>query len=70
MPIYEFICGKCSHAYEALVPRPGAKADCPECGSKRVKQQISAPGGFSVSGSGDTCPASGGPMPEHCGTGG
>ena len=33
MPIYEYICGKCDHEFEALVPRPDAKAACPECGA-------------------------------------
>jgi putative FmdB family regulatory protein len=69
MPIYEFICSKCEHEFEALVPRPGAKAPCPECGGKRVKQKISAPGGFSVSGSSGSC-AAGKQMSEQCGQSG
>ncbi len=52
MPIYEFICSKCQHRFEALVPRPGAKAPCPECGGKKVKQAISRPGGFNMQGGG------------------
>ena len=71
MPIYEYICEKCNFAFEALVPRPSAKAPCPECGSKKVSKQISVPGGFSISGaSGESCPASGGPRPEQCNAGG
>ncbi|MHC4470794.1 MAG: FmdB family zinc ribbon protein [Planctomycetota bacterium] len=71
MPIYEFVCSRCEHFFEALVPRPGAKADCPECGSRRVTQAISRPGGFAVSGSSpSSCPVSGGPAPESCDPGG
>ena len=67
MPIYEFTCVKCAHEFEALVPRPGAKAPCPECGGKQVKKSISRPGGFAMSGGGDTsCPANGGPRPAAC----
>ena len=70
MPIYEYICNECDHPFEALVPRPSAKAPCPECGSKKVSKQISVPGGFSIRGGGSTCPASGGPRPEQCAPGG
>ena len=72
MPIYEFSCSKCDHQFEALVPRPGAKAPCPECGGKKVKQAISRPGGFNMKGSaaaGGTCPETGAPMPESCQSG-
>ena len=71
MPIYEFVCQKCEHFFEALEPRPGAKSACPGCGSGRVKQAISRPGGFSMKGGGQmSCPASGGPAPESCQPGG
>lgn len=71
MPIYEFACVKCGNEFEALVPRPGAKSPCPECGGKRVKQKISAPAGFSIKGSAPAvCPSTGGPAPEQCGQGG
>jgi putative FmdB family regulatory protein len=71
MPIYEFTCVKCGHFFEALVPRVGAKAPCPECGGKRVKQAISRPGAVSVKSgpSGGTCPATGGPKAPECGAG-
>jgi len=71
MPIYEFVCSECERFFEALVPRPGAKSPCPDCGSRRVKQAISRPGGFAVKGDSPTaCPVSGGPMPETCQPGG
>ena len=71
MPIYEFICSNCEHQFEALVPRPGAKAPCPECGGKKVKQAISRPGGFNMKGSAaaDVCPSTGAPKPEACQSG-
>ncbi len=57
MPIYEFTCSECGHAFEAIVPRPGAKAPCPECGSKKVKQGFSAPAAFSGRDSGESAPS-------------
>lgn len=41
MPIFDFICSKCGHEFEALVmgsEQPG----CPECGGKKLKKQPSA----------------------------
>jgi putative FmdB family regulatory protein len=61
MPIYEFTCRACGHDFETLVPRPGAKAPCPSCGSTKVAQRISRPGGFSMKGSAAaSCPMTGG----------
>ena len=66
MPIYEFVCQSCEHFYEALVKRPGAKAPCPECGGRKVKQAISRPGGFGVRSSDAACPVSGAARPPAC----
>jgi len=46
MPLYEFVCRKCGHAFEALI-MGGEKAKCPECGSEEVKKQMSS---FAVKG--------------------
>lgn len=67
MPIYEYTCQSCGEEFEALVPRPGAKAPCPECGSKKVSKRMSAPGGFSLGGSSGV--ASCGQKPESCPSG-
>jgi putative FmdB family regulatory protein len=65
MPIYDFTCDACGHAYESLVARIGAKAPCPQCGSERVSRGISCPAAPRVRGSGPesaggACPAAGG----------
>lgn len=40
MPIFEYICEKCSHRFEAIV-LGSERATCPECRSKKLQQQIS-----------------------------
>jgi putative FmdB family regulatory protein len=46
MPIYEYICNKCSEEFEKLVF--GKKAvDCPKCSSKDIKKKMSS---FGMSG--------------------
>jgi putative FmdB family regulatory protein len=67
MPIYEYVCAKCHHEFEALVPRPTAKAPCPECGGKKVTKKMSAPAGFSMGAASDVAPC--GQNPENCGAG-
>lgn len=71
MPIFEFVCQDCGRPFEELV-RSAASANgvtCPECGSTRVKKQISrfatkTPSGFSAgtltSSPASTCSTSGG----------
>lgn len=40
MPIFEYVCEKCAHRFEAIVlGREGAA--CPQCSSKKLEQQIS-----------------------------
>jgi len=41
MPIYEFICDSCKHAFEAIVPNPSATAPCPSCRGEKVTKQFS-----------------------------
>ena len=45
MPIYEYLCNDCSHAFETLV-RNGAKPDCPACKSGSLQRTLSV---FAVS---------------------
>jgi putative FmdB family regulatory protein len=46
MPIYEYRCTDCSHAFEKLVRRWGDATSCPACSSRTVEKQIST---FAVS---------------------
>jgi putative FmdB family regulatory protein len=51
MPIYEYNCAKCNNTF-AILQRVGTtekETECPGCGSKDVKKNISA---FSFSGGG------------------
>ena len=49
MPIYEYVCSKCCHEFEALVfgdDRP----QCPECGGSKLDKLISVPSAHSAAG--------------------
>lgn len=41
MPIFEYICEGCEKKFELLVLSSKAKAQCPDCGSRKVKRQFS-----------------------------
>ena len=41
MPIFEYVCQKCDHHFEAIVLGT-QKAACPKCESKRLDQKISS----------------------------
>ena len=45
MPIFEYVCKECQHAFEALVFGK-QKAECPKCRSKKLEPQLSV---FAVS---------------------
>jgi putative FmdB family regulatory protein len=45
MPIFEYICERCNHEFEALVFGQ-QKAECPKCQSKKLQPQLSV---FAVS---------------------
>jgi len=40
MPIYEYICKNCNHAFEILV-MGGKKPQCPKCDSRKLDKQLS-----------------------------
>ena len=42
MPLYEYACRQCDHAFEALVFGDGP-VTCPKCESPRVDQQLGLP---------------------------
>jgi putative FmdB family regulatory protein len=41
MPIYEYICQACEHAFEKRVASSQARVRCPACESGRVARQFS-----------------------------
>ena len=52
MPIYEYVCGACGNAHEALQKISDAPlTDCPACGATSLKKKVSAPA-FRLAGSG------------------
>ena len=52
MPIYEYLCGACGHAFEAIQKfSDPVLTDCPTCSKPELKKQLSAPG-FQLKGSG------------------
>jgi putative FmdB family regulatory protein len=40
MPIYEYVCKKCDHSFEAIV-QGSSKPECPSCGSRNLEKQLS-----------------------------
>jgi putative FmdB family regulatory protein len=42
MPLYEYTCRDCEHAFETLV-FDGEKAECPQCHGHRLQRQWSVP---------------------------
>ena len=49
MPLYEYICSKCSHHFELIV-QGSTTPECPNCQTRDIQKQLSA---FSVSGGGE-----------------
>ena len=67
MPIYEFVCGKCSHKFETFIQLRDAHKiqQCPKCDEKTAERIMSAASVGSSSSSGSSC------MPEGgCGSSG
>ncbi|MBZ5544535.1 MAG: zinc ribbon domain-containing protein [Acidobacteriia bacterium] len=43
MPIFEYACQKCGKVFEKLIlGKSSVELVCPDCGSKRVEQKLSA----------------------------
>jgi putative FmdB family regulatory protein len=42
MPLYEYACQDCSHAFEALV-YDGEEVECPQCHGLKLEKQWSVP---------------------------
>jgi putative FmdB family regulatory protein len=41
MPIYEYVCGACSHRFDLLVRGPRARVRCPKCKGRKAKKAFS-----------------------------
>lgn len=52
MPFFDYQCGACGHAFEAMQKMSADPlTDCPECGKPELAKQVSA-GGFRLKGDG------------------
>ncbi len=57
MPLYEYQCETCDHAFERLVlSKRDESPDCPECGAKKTKRLMSCASIMSSSGGGSCGP--------------
>jgi putative FmdB family regulatory protein len=63
MPLYEYTCQKCQHAFETLVFGDDEAVECPECHGKKVERLLSLPGRPRVSS------GSAAGLPMSCGEG-
>jgi putative FmdB family regulatory protein len=52
MPIFEYVCRDCQHAFEAIV-QGGRQPTCPSCSSDALDKQLSV---FAVSARADAAP--------------
>ena len=41
MPLYEYVCTKCSKEFEELILKEGEQVSCPACGDKQTKKLLS-----------------------------
>jgi putative FmdB family regulatory protein len=62
MPIFEYVCRKCHHQFEALVYGK-QKAECPKCHATKLESQLSV---FAVSAKGSSPSRTASPGP--CGS--
>jgi putative FmdB family regulatory protein len=68
VPIYEFICRGCDHAFEELVRNRDEAVSCPRCATSKVERKLSA---FAIHGQradGSPVAASSGCSGDHCGS--
>lgn len=77
MPIYEYRCEPCDHAFETLIRGRHDLARCPKCGNVELAKQFSVPAAAQTTGGSrvgslpvcDTAPASFGCGGGRCMTG-
>jgi len=75
MPIYEYRCEPCDHAFETLIRGQGDIAHCPECGGVELAKQFSVPAAPQTGGAASSLPicgpeSGGSPFGGACGMGG
>ncbi len=74
MPMYEYRCEPCDHAFEALVRSSSDVPRCPRCEGSELAKQFSVPAAArAASGQGASLPVCqpvGGPPMGGCGAGG
>jgi putative FmdB family regulatory protein len=66
MPIFEYACQQCGHAFEALV-RASTVPECPKCHSTQLDKQLSVVGKVGASSGRDMAPVAAGPC-GSCGS--
>lgn len=69
MPIYEYICDKCSEAFEELIFGDNVPS-CPKCGSAKTTKKISCPSSFSSHSDSDSAFSGGADYGSGSGCGG
>ena len=69
MPLYEYVCGKCSRKVELLI-RGDEKPECPHCQSTKLTKLLSVSRGHVSGGGGGQPPAAEGCGRPQCGMGG
>ena len=69
MPIYEYVCRKCQHEFEALI-RNDEKPVCEQCDSSELMRLLSVPAAHVSGGSSGISPANSEPALGPCGMGG
>ena len=73
MPIYEFVCPSCQHAFEELVFNRSEKVACPRCGAAEVERALSVfshqSGGSFRSSAGSGCTSCSKASCAGCGSG-
>lgn len=52
MPLYDYKCPKCNHAFEKNHKIADPKPPCPKCGHTEPEKQLSAGGNFHLKGGG------------------
>lgn len=70
MPIYEYVCRKCSKSFEELVFSGDAAPACPACQEPEAERVLSAFAVGRSEGGGGAAPREVGPCGNACGSGG